>query len=713
MAYEPAPLISRDVPRRRRRQRRAQQQSSCCCGAIVGVCLIIALIAWRGPIFSIFKRDRADTTKVGAPAFPLALNTDAQTYLRYNLVRLSATFTNAQAKQGKAAEAPEIVVTKDGEVVTTIGDFESVTPTYDQNARTYQACWPVPWNCPAGEYIAEARVAITDPGSWVWETEQQRREKRKERRRNEQPEPPVSGTAFCVSRVRFIITGHAPNPNIPPGTCVATWESDFPAGRLRRPDGTMGDWKVMFDWCEFMGADTLWFRGGITEAYKSTPLTLEHPFKQMDLDAVPKLAAEAHHRGLRFGTWACGYSSYPRKSNQYKPEYDYAQDVSRGSGAIRSLDFISLLDRRRITHLAKFFADMQADPNVDYLGLDYMRSDRGSYEITDRFAREMPLRLPANFFSRSRAARYGYVAGKIESEWQKDPDFYDAWNWWRAHTGAEAVRDMIAGAQLKKPLWVFVLSWWHGKQHGQDPLMFTDAGVSLLAPMLYQVDNRAMFDTMVRDWNEYLAAGQANVCPGDQIDFYWHQKLTTPPAPYEMYDRLITAHGARGKGYLQGGYTVGAFAHDINRCLDGVNDGPYPGTEWALAAGAAFTTVRTSWGVFPLRATLKLPATAPLNTTVQGELTLENVTKKSVDRITVQLVKTEGVELAGPLESVSVRGSDRVIKKIPVRLKPGHSDRGNRVMVCVRIKWQEGDYPEPVRKDLPRMMLVMDYIRGK
>jgi hypothetical protein len=678
----------------------------------VAVSLLIVLIAWRGPIFSIFRRAPRDAAKTPVALFPLDLTTDAETYLRYNLVRLSATVTDPQGAKIKATTPPEITVTRNGELVTTIGDFEAVTPGYDQNAQTYKVCWPVPWNCPAGEYIAEARVPFTNPASWEWATEQQRREKRREKRRDQQPEQPIQGETWAVARVRFVITGRAPNPTIPKGTCVATWEPDYRATGIRKPDGKVGDWHAMYDWCEFMGADTLWFRGAVTETFGGK-LSMQQPFNSENLQVIPKLAAEAHHRGLRFGAWAAAYATYPHKSNRGKPDYDYAQDISRESGAIRSLDFISLLDRRRINHLAGFFAQLQADPNVDDLGLDYMRSDRGAYEITDRFTREMPLRLPRNFASWGRSQRWGYVANKVEREWQKDPNFYDSWNWWRAHTGAEAVRDMIGISRATKPVWIFVLSWWHGKQHGQDPLMFTDAGVGMLSPMLYQVDGRPMFDTMVRDWNQYLAAGQANICPGDQIDFYWHQKLINPPAPYEMYDRMVTAHGTKGKGYQQGGYTIGAFAHDINRCADGLNDGPYPGTEWALAAGAAFTTVRTDWGVYPLRASLEMPASAPMNTTVMGQLTLENVTKKTVDRITLQLENTEGVQLAGTLESKSLRGGDKVITRIPVRLRPGHSDRANRLMVCVRIRWPDADYGTSVRRDLPRMMLVMDYIQGK
>ena len=71
------------------------------------------------------------------------------------------------------------------------------------------------------------------------------------------------------------------------------------------------------------------------------------------------------------------------------------------------------------------------------------------------------------------------------------------------------------------------------------------------------------------------------------MDFKWHQKTLQPAAPEELYDRIITAHGAKGKGYLQGGLTVGGFLHDISRAASPHPTWPHPGTEWALAGGAA------------------------------------------------------------------------------------------------------------------------------
>lgn len=110
-----------------------------------------------------------------------------------------------------------------------------------------------------------------------------------------------------------------------------------------------------------------------------------------------------------------------------------------------------------------------------------------------------------------------------------------------------------------------------------------------------------------------MSSGQANLAPGDQVDFRWHQKSLQPAAPEELYDRMVTGH----RRYTSNGLTAGCFWHDISRAAVSGSRGPYPGTEWALAGGAAFTTVRNDWQVYPLTAELRAPQSAPLGGTCQ------------------------------------------------------------------------------------------------
>jgi hypothetical protein len=714
MQYDTAVQIARRSPWARRRRRRAQQQSACC-GCVLAIIILVAgVLALKGPLAHWRQRrqELADAQTAANIHFPLELSTDATWYFRHCLVTVTLRITDPQGRVERPAQPPEIFVSHHGQVVETVGGTDRLKPRWDPAQNAYVAYWPVPWNANLGVYQVETRYRLAQPAAWRWETpeEQQRRLKREKLRKDKKAKSDeVAGEAFCVARTSFTIRGAQP-PALPAGMCAATWEEMLPdeGVRMRRPNGQMGDWRAIFEWCAFMGADTLWVRGAVTSAATSR-LTMDQPFVPSNLQLIPKLAAEAHRRGLKFGAWAMAFNTLPEQpaSNARKPPYQWAKDISRSTGQVQDTSFVSFLDQRRLEHLAKFLAAMQADPNVDQVGLDYMRTEPG-YELTDRFASKMPVPLPPTWAKMKTEERWRYVAQRVEPPGcYQHAEFYDAWNWYRAHLGAEIVARLIQRSGLKKPLWVFNLSWHHGAQHGQDPLMFNDAGVSIIAPMLYQTDVRQFDEFILRDWPRYVRAGQVNLACGDQLDNYWHQQL----GPAELYRRMVRAHNE----FLRDGKTMGAFFHDISRAAMVGNPGPYPATEWALAGGAAFSKIRESARVYPLRAALSAPPSCTVKQPVELRLTLENVCHVAVPRINVAAEWTEGVEpqqpsarqipQLGPGERLTI--PFRVI--IPARMPA----RQSRFMCAFRITWPAGQYGEGIRNDLPRTILVMQYIKAQ
>ncbi len=699
--------ISSRSPAVQRRRVEAQRRSMCCCSLMLVVSLIILIIAFRGPVARFFRSRGEPQTSVKA-LFPLAMETSRGWYYRYNLVSVTVKAVNSDGTP-QTRPKPKVVVKRDGEIVTTIGAVTDVKLKYDHSRQLWRGSWPLPWNAEPGMYDVEARMEV-DPAQWPWEVPGARKH-----RGEEEPPPEPEGPAFCIARAPFKVAARQ-RPEMAPGMCVATWEFDL-RERVVGPDGTSGDWRKLFDWVEYVGADTLWFRGAVTDA-AGAKLTLEQPFKRAALQVIPQLGAEAHRRGLKFGTWAVAYATYPRRSKSTKPAYEYALDVSRSTGSASRQDFISLLDDRRVEALADFFKQMQEQPEVDMVGLDYMRSDRGGYEMVERFTSEMPVNLPDGWDGWSERRKQRYVAMKVEEQWQSRPRFYDHWNWWRAHLGADIVRRIIEKSGIQKPTWIFVLSWWHGKQHGQDPVMFTDAGVSMLAPMLYQVPNRAHYDKMVEDWHDYLGKDQVNLVVGDQVDDHWHQETRVPPSPAELHDRIVTAH----LEYTKEKGTVGAFWHDINRAMNPHNRGPYSGREWALAGAAAFSQVRDTWRVYPLRVTLDAPDSHLVASTFTVKVNIENIAKREVKGIRVALCDTprivpralkEDADGGEPYKEVRGLGPDQKIEvRVQLRISQADAARHNRFMIAVRVTWEEGDYGESVRSDLPRQIVVMKYVKG-
>lgn len=708
MDYATEVQIRRQTPHGRRRRRRSQQQSACCGCGLAAVIVVLAVVSAQGWLKQ-WRERRDEVHKVEnreGLLFPLEISTDAPVYPRYGLVKLRLTLRDAAGRPDKFRTPPPVYVTHEGKVMDTVGGLERLKLHYEAGSGSYTCVWPVPWNATPGRYQAQVRFRLREPAGWTWETPEQKRDREREPDQGASEEPTPGKDAYCVARAAFEVRGRQPAV-IPPGLCAATWEESLPGPgvRIRRPDGTMGDWRAIYDWCEFMGADALWVRGALTSADAGGG-TFAQPFVQANLDRIGPMAQEAHKRGLRFGAWAMAFNTLPETpaSNRRKPPYVFAKDISRATGQISETSFVSFTDAHRIEHLAQFLRRMQDEPAVDYAGLDYMRTEPG-YELTERFAAEMPVDLPANWDKMSRSARWKYVAQRAEPPGCFEyTDFYEAWNWYRARTGAQVVEQLITNSGLTKPLWIFALSWRHGTQHGQDPIMFTDAGAALLAPMLYQTTREHFDDFILRDWHQYLRPGQANLVAGDQVDDFWHQKL----GPGELYRRMVAAH----EQFIDGGRTLGAFWHDISRAAVVGNLGAYPGTEWALAGGAAFSRVRASHGVQPLKASLQAPAKVAPGANFRANLSLTNAGEKALRGAVIQPMSTPLVKLepATNRQVPQLAAGDTLTVPFSVRVEHPSAPRGNRFMVAFRITWPAGDYGPAFRADVPRVIIVMQYV---
>ena len=707
-------LLDKDSPADRRRRRQSELRSSCCSCLLVVLSALIALIVLWRPVGNWRQQRReAHQGPEVVELFPLDLQTDAKIYYRHNLVRLTARAVDPQGKPVKLDKPPQIVVRHNDVVVITIGGVRRLTPSWNEESKYYVCHWAIPWLAEPGWYVAEAKMAMSDPGVWPWQLEVPPEEQEVEYE---------EGTAHCIVQAPFQIARRA-RPDISPispGLCIATWEPDFPRDvAIKRPDGTTGDWRAILDWCEFVGADALWFRGGVTRR----GCTNDEPFVKKNLAAIPDLAAAAHHRGLKFGTWAAAYVTYPerRSDNRGLPSYEWGQDISRRTGQISDVPYISLFDQLRIDHLADFFRQMARHRDVDFVGLDYIRSDVGCYEMVDRFTSEMPVELPDNWANLSRKQRWRYVAQKVESEFNTatGKDFYEQWNWWRAHLNATNVEQIIAQSGIRKPVWLFLLSWMHGAQHGQDAFMFNDAGVALMAPMLYQSPSDRDFDFVLEFWNQYAQPGQVNLVPGDEVDDFWHKPTRgatkgsrRPAAPEVLYERMVRAHTEM----VEGERTIGGFWHDISRAALRGRRGPYPGTEWALAGAAAFSHIRQSWELYPLKVEMSLPSSARIAGTFTAKITVENVTEAAVRDIVIKLEDTEYIRPvpAGRREKRIAELGPGETHTVPMKvaIASANAARANRYMVAVRVNWAAGKFGKKVRADLPRTIVVMKYLDG-
>ncbi len=698
--------------RQRRRQRRRRLF---CCLLPLLLLLTIGALLLRKPALRAWRRLFPPAPPIAARklSFPLEVTTDKTEYLRYDLVRASVTYLNADGEPIRD-EPPDVRILQDGEPAETVGGIKHVPLSLDRDSGKWIVRWPVPWNAPPADYVLRVTARI-DAEQWEWLSAAERQRLRREQRRlgREPPKLHDEGRSYGVATAPFRVSDRKPvamAPGLGVLTLEATW--NLATARLRRPDGTEGDWRAIFDWCEFVGANALWYRAGYTDA-RSGRLTLQRPWMTLAREQVPLLAEEARKRGISFGPYMVAYDTTGPRAR--RPDYDYAYDY-RATRGVHQTDFVSLLDARRVNHMIDLATSMRKRHGVDYVGVDYLRTDGDGYEMVDEFVRDLSVQVPTGWGSWDRRRRMIWLQNKVEVEWNYNRDLFDRWNWFRGRKTALIVKELVEAGALDGRLYAFTLSWAHGKQHGQDPAMLGDAGLAINAVMLYQVESQAHFNEVIRSWGEYCRRGQFNLVVGDQVDWYWHQSTKEPAGPEELYNRL-----RRGTKMIRDDLAKGIFVHDLNRILHSPRLGPYPGTEWALAGAAAITALRTDWGLYPLRVSVNAPKSAAIGMPLNVRATVSNVSGKPLHNVRLRLHQTAGVQHLSAatvrVPTIPVQSARTVTFR--VRFPTRMPSRGSRFMLAVRASWPGES--EPVRKAtdipsgarLPPVAVAVGYVNGR
>jgi len=449
-------------------------------------------------------------------------------------------------------------VVQNGVPIRTIGGQKGIRLSYDRGVGEWEGDWPCPWNAPEGFYEVKLSTEAL---------------------------PPAAGSLKITARP-FEIIGRKPAP-FPNGFAVLTVEdlTDLRGIHWPGPDGKKGDWRVLVDWAKFIHADALWILSADSGGYSIKPPD-DHPWNDRAVSTIRALGAECHRRGIKFGVWTMCYliGGSPDRS----PNYAYAWEYNHG----RLTDdrnrpgrrAVSILDAKRPHDIAQLVSSWAALPEVDYVGLDYIRNALGGYEAADQFVEEMRISVPPQWNQWSKSERMLWVARKKVA--RKDAGFIDAWQWWRAHKVSAIIRTIKTAVGTRKPLWVFTLSWDRGWQHGQDPIMFRDAGADLDAIMLYECD-KEQFDGLIKDWEGYLRAGQVNLLAGDCVDWVLHQR--DPAGPQEFKRRILMGYHHLNRN----GPVKGIFIHDLFRALRG-RTGPWGTRGWMGAAAQVIAEIKGS-----------------------------------------------------------------------------------------------------------------------
>lgn len=486
-----------------------------------GICLFASVAAFYAAVFGLWG--------VRAKSRAVRLSASKLEHFHYDIVELFLVSRDPVLDESFRAAPPRFAVMRGTETVTTIAGVREMRAARIAAGR-WTAKWPVPWNAPPGDYrpVLLGRADLNER---------------------------LEASAFKIARRK-------PKP-MPKGFVVATLESVIPLAsmRVKGPDGNRTDWRGLLDWAKYIGADAFFLLGGQTPG-----LGKDEIWMNANLKLIPKVAEECRRRGLQFGVYAMFSLTM---SSRALPGYEYGLEIKDGRPVATRA--VSLRDKKRLSDVAAFLKPFADDPNVDWIGLDYIRNALGGYELVDDFVAEMPgVVVPPEWRRLSLEERMTWLARK--KIMRRDKEFVEAWEWWRARRAALIVKEIKARLG-GKPLWAFTLTWEKGWHHGQDPVMMNDAGVDIDALMFYEAD-KPQYAEMMKSWHEYIKHGDVQVLPGNIFDWALHQKDAAGPG--EFGRRLKAAiTGVYGDGPARG-----VFFHDMARLLWG-RRGPWGTRGWA------------------------------------------------------------------------------------------------------------------------------------
>ncbi len=561
-------------------------------------------------------------------------------YYRYEFVEIEARFDLDKLPSGDDAELTASV-SRDGEPVPDVAGRDGMR-FVQKEPGVYVAHWPIPWNPELGEY--ECTVTGDMSGKRVSDT--------------------------C----KFVVKGR-PTVKMKP-LCVVNLESDtrFKNRPVVGPDGRTTGWEQLVAWAEFMGADAMFYLTGITKQMYGP--TMDDPWYDANREFAEDLGGEAHKRGMKFGGWIGAYLPYGQ--TQVGLPYKFSRNLVEGQFYYTL--HVSLNDEERRKQITELCKEMEASDNFDFIGIDYIRTGFGGYELVDEFVEEMQIEVPTDFHERGLEGRMWWLVSKLRS---RDPVMIDLWQWWRASKAARTLKTIKEEAGVTKPFYCFCLSYEFGHQHGQDSLMMYDAGADFVMLMLYDAD-RNNFDYLVKSWPTFIEEGDGSLVPGLSVDYRflenkWNPAVNQPMEMFNRYNDVVTK-------FYPDGSVEGLFFHDLDRALYTRKGEDFIGMDYIVAGGSAFSRLREREKAIPLKLRIE---------NVRGggvmDCTLENISDEAVDNIEISVPETHGVATG--------KASEKRIKTIApgetveFTLKPRAGGIGRLTILAVMATW--GDNPTP------------------
>lgn len=432
-------------------------------------------------------------------------------------------------------------------------------------------------------------------------------------------------------------------------------------------DGKMTTYDGIYDWVRYMKCDMFWILAGQTTGWDNT-VNKTNPWMSGPKKNLELMAKSKSKKDVKLGAYIMSY--YTPGNGNIKADYEVAVGYNKETKTLGSSRHISLASEKRLNDIIGLLKTYDADENVSYLGLDFIRTgELDGYELVDDMVEMTGVYTPQGWSKMSKndrmlwLARNRFTLREINMKWR----------WYRAQKVANIVKS-IKESGIKKPLWVFTLGWDHGQEHGQDPYMFFDAGADFDAIMIYEA-NRPQHVSMLLQWPKYLA-GDYNVLVGNMIDVRLQDGSVRPEIEYI---RRIYESEAR---FNRTSRIRGVFFHDISRMFWSRNRGKGI-HEWTQINASIVSRVEEKYGENPLNVSMELNEK---NRT--GVLTIKNVTSSDLNNISITAIAGSGLASLTVDEktvSIPVKG------KVSIPFKYSYPSSGaSSSLITFRVKTSNG-----------------------
>ncbi len=327
-------------------------------------------------------------------------------------------------------------------------------------------------------------------------------------------------------------------------------------------------------WADHAGFNTIFFLMGQTDTTSSSVSDSE-PWIKPPYESWRWFAEQMdrYKLGAFTGAFLCFGGSHGRIR-----DYDFSYTVDIEGEKLYRNSFVSITDEKRIKDIIDISVEADKNPHIGWIGLDYIRAGSGGFENWKEFSEIFSIRIPGgterekmfNLGSSIRSGK-GFVREK--------------WRYYRAYKSAQVITRVKQS--IGKPLWTFTLGWEQGHSHGQDPVMFFDAGADMLLVMFYEA-TYGEHESMMKSWEAYLdGVTGLPLVAGQEVDVVMNDSpLPGRTGPEEMRRRFRTNISVLKKNRN----FKGLFLHDMVRTFNG-RILPHYSEEWLFVTGELFHSI--------------------------------------------------------------------------------------------------------------------------